>query len=108
MRIDLVAHRLVSELVADGLGPTFKTHVRSFMNKGLVVKNATKLPAFSFHLEKLWLSSCMDVACEQALPLGESREATRDQHAKEDASVRGREREEKFSSLHSIDLLNFF
>ena len=108
MRIDLVAHRLVRELIADCLGPTFKTHVRSFMNKGHVVKNATKLPAFSFHLEKLCLSACMDVACEQALPLGESREATRELYAKEDASVRSGKREEELSSLHSIDLLNFF
>ena len=46
----------------------------------------------------------MDVDCEEALPLGESREATREQQAKEDASVRGGEREEKFSSLHSVDL----
>ena len=46
----------------------------------------------------------MDVDCEEALPLGESRE----QQAKEDASVRGGEREEKFSSLHSVDLSNFF
>ena len=45
MRIDSVAHRLVRELIADCLGPTFKTHVRSFINKGHVVKNATKLPA---------------------------------------------------------------
>ena len=52
--------------------------------------------------------ACVDVACEQALPLGESREATREQHAKEDVSVRGGEREEEFSSLHSIDLSNFF
>ena len=50
----------------------------------------------------------MDVDCEQALLLGESREATREQHAKEDASVRGGEREEEFSSLHSIGLSNFF
>ena len=50
----------------------------------------------------------MDVDCEEALPLGESREATREQQAKEDASVRGGEREEKFSSLHSVDLSNFF
>ena len=50
----------------------------------------------------------MDVASEQALPLGESRKATREQHAKEDASVRGGEREEEVSSLHSIDLYNFF
>ena len=52
--------------------------------------------------------ACMDVACEQALPLGESREAEREQHAKEDVSVRGGEREEEFSFLHSIDLSNFF
>ena len=45
MRIDSVSHRLVMELIADCLGPTFKTHVRSFINKGHVVKNATKLPA---------------------------------------------------------------
>ena len=50
----------------------------------------------------------MDVACEQALPLGESQEAKREQLSKEDASVRGGEREEWFSSLHSIDLSNFF
>ena len=55
MRIDSVAHRLVRELIADCLGPTFKTHVRSFMNEGHVVKNATKLPARLFHLEKLQL-----------------------------------------------------
>ena len=54
--------------------------------------------------------ACMDVACEKVLPLEESREATREQHTKEDAraSVRAGEREEKFSSLHSIDLPNFF
>ena len=35
----------------------------------------------------------MDVDCEEALLLGESREATREQQAKEDASVRaGKER----------------
>ena len=45
MRIDSVAHQLVGELIANCLGPTFKTHVRSFMNKGHVVKNTTKLPA---------------------------------------------------------------
>ena len=50
----------------------------------------------------------MDVDCEQPLRLGESREATRELHAKEDASVRGGEREEKFPYLHSIDLSNFF
>ena len=50
----------------------------------------------------------MDVDCEEALPLGESREAAREQQAKEDASVRGGEREKKFSSLHSVDLSNFF
>ena len=38
----------------------------------------------------------MDVDCEQALPLRESREATREQHAKEHAIVRGGEREEEF------------
>ena len=53
MRIDSVAHRLVRELIADCLGPTFKTHVRSFMSKGHVVKNAIKLPALLFHFEKL-------------------------------------------------------
>ena len=31
--------------------------------------------------------ACNDVACEQVLPLEESREATREQHAKEDASL---------------------
>ena len=40
--------------------------------------------------------ACMDVACEQVLPFEESREATREQHTKEDASVRGGEREEEF------------
>ena len=53
MRIDSVAHRLVRKLIADCLGPTFKTHVRSFLNKGHVVKNATKLLALWFHQEKL-------------------------------------------------------
>ena len=53
MRIDLVAHRLVRELIADCLGPTFKTHVRSFMNKGHVVKNASKLLGLSFYPKKL-------------------------------------------------------
>ena len=43
MRIDSVTHRLVRELIADCLEPTFKTHVRSFINKDHVVKNATKL-----------------------------------------------------------------
>ena len=53
--------------------------------------------------------ACMDVACEQVLPFEESREATREQHTKEDASVRGGEREEEFFSLHGIGLpLNFF
>ena len=52
--------------------------------------------------------ACMDVACEQVLALGESQEAIQEQHAKEDASVRGGKREEELSSLHSIDLLNFF
>ena len=51
----------------------------------------------------------MEVACEQVLPLEELREATREQHTKEDASVRGGEREEEVSSLHNIDLpLTFF
>ena len=45
MRNDSVAHRLVRELIVDCLGTTFKTHFRSFMNKGHVVKNAIKLPA---------------------------------------------------------------
>ena len=53
MRIDSVAHRLVRELIADCLGATFKTHVRTFINKGHVVKNVTKLPALWFNLEKL-------------------------------------------------------
>ena len=52
--------------------------------------------------------ACMDVACEQVLPLEESREATQEQHTKEDASVRGGEREEEFSPSHSIGLPNFF
>ena len=47
IRIDSVAHRLVRELIADCF--------RSFMNKGHVVKNATKLPALSFQVEKLRL-----------------------------------------------------
>ena len=55
MRIDSVAHRLVRELIADCLGPTFKTHIHSFTNEGHVVKNTTKLPTLSFHLEKLRL-----------------------------------------------------
>ena len=42
--------------------------------------------------------ACMDADCEQFLPLGKLREATREQHSKEDASVRGGEREEEFSS----------
>ena len=55
MRIDSVAHRLLRELIADCLGHTFKTHVRSFMNKGHVVKNATKLLGLSFYLKiKAW------------------------------------------------------
>ena len=53
MRIDSVAHRLLRELIADCLGHTFKTHVRSFMNKGHVVKNASKLLGLSFYLKKL-------------------------------------------------------
>ena len=36
MRIDSVAHRLLRELIADCLGHTFETHVRSFINKGHV------------------------------------------------------------------------
>ena len=51
MRIDSVALRLVRELTADCLGPTFKIHFRSYMNKGDVVKNATKLPALLFHVK---------------------------------------------------------
>ena len=35
-------------------------------------------------------SSSIQVACEQALHLGELREVTQEQHAKGDASVRGR------------------
>ena len=54
MRIDSVAHRLVRKLLADCLGPTFKTHVH-VRSKGHDVINATKLPALSFHLEKLRL-----------------------------------------------------
>ena len=53
MRIDLVAHRLVRELTADCLGPAFKTHVRGFVNKGHVVKNASKLLGLSFYPKKL-------------------------------------------------------
>ena len=52
--------------------------------------------------------ACMDAACEQVLPLGKLREATREQHPKEEASIRGGEREEEFSSSHSIGLPNFF
>ena len=52
--------------------------------------------------------ACMDVACEQVLPLGESQEAIQEQHAKEDTSVRGGKREEDFSVSHSIDLPSFF
>ena len=52
--------------------------------------------------------ACMDVACEQVLPSGESQEAIQEQHAKEDASVRGGKREEDFSVSHSIDLPSFF
>ena len=52
--------------------------------------------------------ACMEVAYEQVLPLEEPREATREQHTNEDASVRGGEREEEVSSLHSIDIPNFF
>ena len=51
MRIDSVAHRFLRELIADCLGHIFKTHVRSFMNKGHVVKNATKLLGLSFYLK---------------------------------------------------------
>ena len=42
--------------------------------------------------------------------LWRSREKPRtgEQHTREDASVRGGEREEEFSFLHSIDLPNFF
>ena len=100
MRIDSVAHRLVRELIADCLGATFKTHVRTFINKGHVVKNVTKLPALWFNLEKLRFCarSLYGADCEQFLPLGKLREATREQHSKEDASVRGGEREEEFSS----------
>ena len=38
MRIDSVAQRLVREIIADCLGPIFKTHIRSFMNKGHLSK----------------------------------------------------------------------
>ena len=38
MRIGSVAHRLVREIIADCLGPIFKTHVLSFMNKGHLSK----------------------------------------------------------------------
>ena len=62
MRIDSVAHRLLRELIADCLGHTFETHVRSFINKGHVIKYSTKLPALSFHLEKLRL--CLN-GCSQ-------------------------------------------
>ena len=55
MRIDSVAHRLLRELIADCLGHTLETHVRSFINKGHVIKYSTKLLALSFHLEKLRL-----------------------------------------------------
>ena len=55
MRIDSVAHRLLRELIADCLGHTLETHVRSFINKGHFIKYSTKLPALSFHLEKLRL-----------------------------------------------------
>ena len=77
MRIDSAAHRLVRELIADCLGPTFKTHVRSFMNEGHVVKNATKLPVLSFHIGEITVVhvACMDIAHEQALPLRVSGEA---------------------------------
>ena len=55
MRIDSMAHRLLRELIADCLGHTFETHVRSFISKGHVIKYSTKLQALSFHLEKLRL-----------------------------------------------------
>jgi len=53
MRIDSIAHRLLRELIADCLGHTFETHVRSFINKGHVIKYSTKLPALSFHHGKI-------------------------------------------------------
>ena len=106
--IDSVAHRLVRALIPDCLRPS--THVCSFINKGHVVKLPLNYQRSSFTWRNCGFVhvACMDVACEQVLPLGESREATQEQHAKEDASVRGREREKEFSSSHSIDLPNFF
>jgi len=47
-------------------------------------------------------SSSIQVACEQALHLGELREVTWEQHAKGDASVRGRK---DSSSPHSLESL---
>ena len=62
-----VVHRLVRELIADCFGPTFKTHVRFFMNIGHVVENATILPCSSFTWRNCGFVrvACMDVACEQ-------------------------------------------
>ena len=70
IRIDSVAQRLARELIADCLGPTFKTHVRSFINKGHVVKLPLNYQRSSFTWRNFRFVrvACMDVACEQVLP----------------------------------------
>ena len=52
--------------------------------------------------------ACMDVACEQVFFLLFGGGGVARSHVKEDASLRGGEREEEFSSAHRIDLRNLF
>ena len=60
------------------------------------------MPVERFTLVKI------NITRSQNHDLGESQEAIQEQHAKEDASVRGGKREEDFSVSHSIDLPSFF
>ena len=109
-----VVHRLVRELIADCFGPTFKTHVRCSMNIGHVVENATILPVLYFHLEKLRFCARSLYGCSLRASFfllllgGGGGGGVARSPVKEDARVRGGEREEEFSSSHSIDLRNLF
>ena len=88
MRIDWVAHKLLGELIADCLGHTFETHVRSFINKGHVIKYSTKLPALSFHLEKLRLCAQLEwMQPVSMLPLWGSREKPRESSTQKKTQV---------------------
>ena len=103
MRIDSGAHRLVRELIADCLGHLKLTFTVSWI-KAMLSKMPLNYQRSSFTWSNCGFArvACMNVACEQVLSLRDSREATQEQHAKEDISARGGEREEECSSSHSV------